>query len=166
LLTLVTAVAAILSAIYTAWLFGQAKGRVLWMKRGLALHLLVQALLAGSATLLLLGGLSGWPESTMGTLADVLFGALAAHLLITLLEGRLAPRGREPEYKRVARLVSHGPFAARHWIVGVGLGVFLPAGLLLLSPGPGWTVAALLALVGLYVEEDVLVRAGQALPIS
>jgi Fe-S-cluster-containing dehydrogenase component/formate-dependent nitrite reductase membrane component NrfD len=166
LLTLVTAVAAIFSAIYTAWLFGQAKGRVLWMKRGLALHLFVQALIAGSATLLLLGGLSGWPESTNGTLADVLVGALAAHLLITLLEGRLAPKGREPEYKRVARLVSHGPFATRHWIVGVGLGVFLPAGLLMLSPGAGWTVAALLALVGLYVEEDVLVRAGQAGPIS
>jgi hypothetical protein len=48
----------------------------------------------------------------------------------------------------------------------VGLGIFLPAGLLMLSPGAGWNVAAVLALAGLYVEEDVLVRAGQALPIS
>ena len=40
-------------------LFGQAKGRVLWMQRGLWLHLIVQALLAGSATLLLFAPLVG-----------------------------------------------------------------------------------------------------------
>jgi len=31
---------------------------------------------------------------------------------------------------------------------------------------PAYGVAGLLALVGLYSEEDILVRAGQALPIS
>jgi hypothetical protein len=45
-------------------------------------------------------------------------------------------------------------------------GVLVPAALLI-SDFPGlWLVAAFLALVGLFVEEDTLVRAGQALPIS
>ena len=39
--------------------------------------------------------------------------------------------------------------------------------LLLLADSPAvWAIAGALTLVGLYVEEDLLVRAGQALPIS
>ena len=47
------------------------------------------------------------------------------------------------------------------------LGVLVPVALLLLGgPGPLAAVAGLAALVGLWSEEDILVRAGQALPIS
>jgi Fe-S-cluster-containing dehydrogenase component len=159
-----TAVAAGLSAAYTAWLFGQAKGRVLWMKRGLAFHLLVQALLAGCATFLLFGGAFG---ADAVALERGLAGALALQLVMLLAENRLAPKGREAEYHRVASLVTKGPFARRHWGVGVGLGIVVPLGLLAAtSSAPFAAVAALLALVGLLATEDVFVRAGQALPIS
>ena len=87
--------------------------------------------------------------------------------LVLLLEGRLAPRGRLEEYRRVHRLVTHGPYAWRHWRLGLGLGVVAPLLILSISSAqPLWAVAAALALVGMYVEQDVLVRAGQALPIS
>ena len=45
---------AAMTAIYTAYLFAQAKARDLWQSPLLPPHLLVQALLAGSATLILL----------------------------------------------------------------------------------------------------------------
>ena len=38
----------------------------------------------------------------------------------------MAPLGREEEFSRVIRLLKHGPYARRHWIAGLGLGVLLP----------------------------------------
>ena len=78
----------------------------------------------------------------------------------------ISPPKREAEYARAVRLLSHGPYARRHWGAGVALGVLVPllallAGGAILLPG-----AAALAPIGLWVEEDLLVRAGQALPIS
>ena len=70
------------------------------------------------------------------------------------------------EYARAVRLISHGPYARHHWFGGVLGGVVLPGILLALPVGALWPVAGVLALVGLFIEEDTLVRAGQALPIS
>ena len=50
----------ILTAVYTAYLFAQAKARDMWQNPLLPPHLLVQALLLGSAVLLLL--VAAWPE--------------------------------------------------------------------------------------------------------
>jgi Fe-S-cluster-containing dehydrogenase component/formate-dependent nitrite reductase membrane component NrfD len=162
-----TAVAALLSAGYTGWLFGQSKGRVLWMRRGLWLHFMVQALVAGSAFYLLADPLLRLGADALRFQAALLAVALALHLILTLGEGALAPRGREREYARALDLVKRGPYARLHWGVGVLAGAVLPA-LLLLLPGfqPLAPLCGALALAGLWVEEDVLVRAGQALPIS
>jgi Ni/Fe-hydrogenase subunit HybB-like protein len=162
-----TAVAAALSACYTGWLFGQARGRVLWMRRGLWLHLIVQALAAGAALLVLAAPFLGFALESTQLVARVLAGTLVVHLAFVLLEPRCAPRNREAEYERVHALVAHGPFAMRHWALGVVAGILVPI-VVVLVPGLGGLapVAALLALAGLWIEEDVLVRAGQALPIS
>jgi len=158
-----TVVAASLVAAYTGWLFGQAKGRVLWMRRGLWAHLIVQAVVAGSAVLVLAAPLLGLE----GELSSLLGKWLGLHGAFVLLEGRLAPRKRREEYRRAHDLVAEGPWAARHWRFGVLLGILAPL-LLLAIPGLEALapLAAVLALYGLWVEEDVLVRAGQALPIS
>ena len=163
----VTAVLAGGSAAYTALLFNQAKGRVLWMKRGYALHLLIQAVVAGSAVLLLCSGWMGLADQARVALGDLLIGSLLGHLVFTLAEGKLAPRGREAEFHRAARLVTHGPWAKLHWTGGVVLGIAVPVALLFVSAtGALAVVAALFALGGLWVEKDTFVRAGQALPIS
>ncbi len=155
------------SAAYTAFLFGQAKGRVLWMKRGYALHLVAQAVVAGSAFLLAISSLLGVGEASSQVLGDMLLVSLLLHAGLTLGEGKLAPVGREKEFARAVRLLKHGPYARKHWLLGLGLGVLLPMGLLFAaSSGPVAVVAGVLALAGLYVEKDCFVRAGQALKIS
>ena len=88
-----------------------------------------------------------------------------------MVEGRLAPEGREEEYRRVMRLIRRGPFRWAHYAFGLGLGVAVPLAVLAaaqLFPMLDRLVfvAAALVLLGLWVEDDVLVRAGQALPIS
>ncbi len=158
---------AALTAAYTGWLFGQSKGRVLWMRRGLWLHLIVQAIVAGAAVYLTCTPLLDLPEEQTTLLRTVLLAGLIAHGLFVLTEGAAAPRGRSKEYRRAMKLVTGGPFAARHYGVGIALGIVVPVVLLALSDATAASaVAALLALLGLYIEEDILVRAGQALRIS
>ena len=162
-----TGIAAALAAVYTAWLFHQSRGRVLWLRRTLTLELLAHAVVAGAAALLVLGVPLRLGEAFVLRMRWVLAAALTAQLLLVALEGRFGPRGRAEEFARAHRLVTRGPFAQRRWWVGVGAGVLLPLALLLPPlPGPAWVLAGLLALLGLWTEQDVLVRAGQAPAIS
>ncbi|MFT5286396.1 MAG: Fe-S-cluster-containing dehydrogenase component [Planctomycetota bacterium] len=158
-----TAITAALTACYTAWLFGQATGRVLWLKKGFALHLIIQAIVAGSAGLLLL---STFLDLDTPTLVNALRVGLIGHFAMMLAEKNLSPTGREKEYHRVVSLISHGPFAKRHLMLGIILGVGIPLALSGATSPIALGVAAICAMIGLYSEEDILVRAGQALPIS
>ena len=106
---------------------------------------------------------SPWTDARDGLVWTLGIG-LAIQLAFTLLEPFSAPPKREAEYHRASRLMTHGPYARTHWALGVGLGVALPAVLLIV--GAPLPLAGLAALVGLWIEEDVFVRAGQALPIS
>ena len=165
-MTAATALAGAGTAMYTAWLFGQAKGRVLWMKRGLALQLLVQAFLAGAALHLIVAPWLGQSDAATDRVRWILLAAVVANVLLTLAEPWMSPPRRETEYAATVRLISHGPFARSHWLLGVCLGSLIPIGLLIAPFAVPWQIAGALALVGLFVEEDILVRAGQALPIS
>ena len=168
LLAVFTGVGAALSAMYTAWLFAQAKGRVLWMWELLAGHLFAQALVGGTAVLLILAPFLDLGADAQRALGTWMLAFLAVHLLFTWLKERsFHPKGREAEFRRAVALIHHGPYARRHLWVGLLGGVLVPAVLVVATgPGAGTTVAAVLALVGLASEEDVFVRAGQALPIS
>lgn len=154
------------TACYTAWLFGQAKGRVLWMRKHLWLHLIVQAGLAGCAFLALVGPMVDWSEPMIGTLTSFFLGFLALHLCFTVLEEKHAPEGREREYERASKLLTRGPFSRLHWVGGVVVGIVLPVALLLTPITAGLPLAGLCALAGLRMIEDAFVKAAQALPIS
>ena len=168
LLAVLTGLAAGLSAIYTAWLFRQAKGRVLWLWELLPGHLFAQAMVAGAAAMILMAGWLELGAAAQGTLKVWLLGFLAAHLLFTWVKGRAyLPKGREPEFIRAVIAITSGPYAKRHLWVGLFGGILVPAALLIWGePGPLWQAAAVLSLIGLWSEEDVFVRAGQAVPIS
>lgn len=170
LLRILTVAAAFLAASYTGWLFEQSKARVLWMRQGFWFHLLIQAFMAGSAVLLLASPFLNITTGQMSSLATTLILSLGLHLFYVLLEDKWAPAGREEEYKRTLALIESGPFASRHRWGGVVLGVMAPILLLILAPAVEVDalvpLAAILALLGLWIEEDIFVRAGQALPIS
>jgi Fe-S-cluster-containing dehydrogenase component len=161
LFCVVTGLAGGLAACYTGWLFGQAKGRVLWMQRGLWARLIVQAVTAGAATMLLFG-LGGEGSSNLRYL---LVGALLTMYAWQRFEHKLAPERRGVEYGRVMDLIHRGPYAKSHRLALV-VGIVIPLVLLVFGSPLLWGLAGLLALAGLLVEEDMLVRAGQALAIS
>ena len=157
--------AALATAVYTAWLFGQAKGRVLWMKRGLAGNLAAHAAIAGATVVLPVAMFANLSTAPIGLLLLV---GLGLELLLVLSEPKLAPAGREQEYGRVMKVQASGQLGKRHslarWL--------LIAGVVLGAVGVFSGVAAVSVLAGLIgsaaivVSEDVFVRAGQALQIS
>jgi formate-dependent nitrite reductase membrane component NrfD len=146
---------AVLAAVYTAYLFAQAKARDLWQSPLLPAHLLVQAALAGSAALL---PLAAWVEpDAVHPLALVLAGACVAHLLLVLGEITL-PHPTAHAHLAVRELV-RGRYARffRAGIVLVAVG--------LLAPLVGaWT--APVALSGLLAHEHAYVQAGQSVPLA
>ncbi len=167
LLVAVMAVVAAGSAAYTGFLFAQAKGRVLWMQRGLWLHLIARAAVAGAAFLLLLRPFVAAIGEMTG-LQLIGWNALLVHLLFTACGGLLAPRNREEEYHLAHKLLARGPFARHH---RQGLLLSGTAMVLIVAPvanvGP-WPAAlgGALVLLALWRGEDGFVRAGQAVPIS
>ncbi len=152
------------TAIYTAFLFAQAKGRDFWQSPGLVLHMLGHAFVAGSALLFLLS----FPLSAMVgdrlLLARVLFGSLIFSLAVLTFE--LTTPHATADAHRAAHAITRGIFAPLFWGGVVGAGLILP--LLLLVSGSLFliTLAALLSLAGVFVNEHIWVRAPQLIPLS
>jgi Fe-S-cluster-containing dehydrogenase component/formate-dependent nitrite reductase membrane component NrfD len=154
------------SAGYSAFLFGQAEGRDFWQSPLLLPQLLIAALVAGSGTLILLHVvLRGDPEKLPALVLGFAV-SLVAHGIVLLAE--LYGAHANVDVARAARLLTRGGFRTSFWLWTVGAGVVVPLLLIWLGPATGGTaaVAALLSLAGLWVYEDLWVKAGQSLPLS
>jgi Fe-S-cluster-containing dehydrogenase component/formate-dependent nitrite reductase membrane component NrfD len=148
-------VLAALTAVYTAYLFAQAKARDLWQSALLPPHLLVQSLLLGSAALL---PFALWlePNATQALLL-LLFASSLAHLLMVWGEVTLT---HPTAHARVAvREMTRGRYKGFFWT-----GILLTLGGLL-APLLG-VAAAPFALVGLLLHEHAYVQAGQSVPLA
>ncbi|MFQ5654873.1 MAG: 4Fe-4S dicluster domain-containing protein [Planctomycetota bacterium] len=149
---------AAMTAAYSGWLFGQAKGRDLWQSALSPIHLLVQALVAGSGALLIV---SPRILSAVETALALLL-ALDAALVLLEVHGRHA----SADAARAARILRRG---RRGWLLWLGV---IAAGrglaiLLLLAGAPGGpAVAGLLALAGVLLWELLWVDAPQRLPLA
>jgi formate-dependent nitrite reductase membrane component NrfD len=158
------------AAAYTAFLFGQCEGRDLWQTPVLPAHLIVQALLCGSAVLMLLPDAVGGSAQAVSVAVPALIISLVLHLLMMLREIAIPHATDNANYG--ARLMTHGPFARAFWGGAVVFGAMIPLVLLLTSPLFGASnrfaagVASLLALIGLLIFEWCFVMAGQSVPNS
>jgi len=163
---------AIAAAGYSAFLFAQARGRDFWQSPMLFWHLVIKAISAGAAMLILIGSLEViTPYQFMSPqmfywLVNILLVSLLAGL--AMVSGDLFMKHGSEESIRAGALLTKGPLSKAFWIVVVGLGVVIPAGLILwqahtLLPN---AVAALLALFGLWMYEHLWIKAGQAIPLS
>jgi Fe-S-cluster-containing dehydrogenase component/formate-dependent nitrite reductase membrane component NrfD len=147
---------ATMTAVYTAFLFAQAKARDLWQNPLLPPHFAVQAGLAGAGALL---PFAAWLDDDLTSpLVWVLVATSAAHLLMILGEVTL-PHGTAHARMAAHELVS-GRFATP-FRVGVGLSLAAIA-LAFVLP---W-VAGLVALAGMLAYEHAYVQAGQSVPLA
>jgi Ni/Fe-hydrogenase subunit HybB-like protein len=170
----------ILTAVYTAYLFAQAKARDMWQNPLLPPHLLVQALLLGAAVLLLtLAAVGDWlrPQTLLvyisprrletNDLTLILAATSLVHLLMVWGEVSLT---HPTAHARLAiHEMVHGRYRNDFWIGTLlsFLGGLLPflalVGLVSNSVGAG---GAPLALVGLMLFESAYVQSAQSVPLA
>lgn len=164
---------AILTAIYTAFLFAQAEGRDLWQSPLLPFHFLTQAIIAGTAALLLV---QPWlpPSSGINILippsiypSDFFLWGLIADLFLILVGEFAIPHASEVA-ARAAHSIKYGKYAGWFWGGGIVVGHILPLSILAtgIFGGMGIVVAALAAIVGLFCYEYAFVMAPQEIPNS
>jgi Fe-S-cluster-containing dehydrogenase component/formate-dependent nitrite reductase membrane component NrfD len=153
------------AAVYTAFLFGQAEGRDLWQSPLLPPHLVIQAVMMGAASLLLIDAVLEL-SPTVGAVARWTFvGSLLVDLGVTLLGEFGMPHASEVA-ARAAHEISHGRYRLQFWLGAIGLGHLVA--LVLVLPGNSALAAlgALAAMVGLYLYEHAYVMAPQEVPNS
>ncbi|MGH7855178.1 MAG: 4Fe-4S dicluster domain-containing protein [Candidatus Binatia bacterium] len=163
---------AIASAGYSAFLFAQARGRDFWQSPLLFWHLVVKAISAGAAVLVLIGSLE--LITPYQFMSPQMFFYLINILVISLLAGLamvcgdLFMKHGSEEAIRAGALLLTGPLSKSFWIFVVGLGVVIPAGLILWQANAliPCVAASLLALFGLWMYEHLWIKAGQAIPLS
>ncbi len=165
---------AILTAIYTAYLFAQAKARDMWQNPLLPPHLFVQALLLGSAVLLLLRVIaqSGQLTSHYAIPLEIpLLWILAVSSLFHLLMiwGEVSVTHATAHARLAIWEMVRGRYKTDFWIgiVLSILGALLPLlalfGYVSASIGVG---GAPVALIGLMLYENAYVQAGQSVPLA
>lgn len=156
------------AAVYSAFLFAQAKGRDLWQSPFFFWHLALQAVTAGASVTMLCGLVMGVSAGDLAPASVALVSALAAILIVTLTErGVLRHQAR-----RAHDIMLHGALSRSFWTLAFGLGILLPLVIVAgaaLTTGPSafaLASASVFSLIGLWFYEDIWVKAGQALPLS
>lgn len=153
------------TAIYTAFLLGQAKGRDLWQSPAMPLHMFAQALVAGSATSALLGvaGVAGF-DALVGLAGPTLGVSLVGHAALVGSEV-FTPHQTEDAEEAVERVV-HGTFRTAFWGGAVVVGMVLPLAVLALGTPTAAAVAGGLALAGLFAFEYCWITAPQTISLA
>jgi hypothetical protein len=127
---------------------------------------LIQAIVAGAATMTLIGSVLGITLPLFVWLGHLLVISLFAGLAVIL--GELFMKHGPEEVFRSGELLLSGALSKLFWIFVVGLGTLAPAALTFWQTSsilPN-VFASLLALFGLWMYEHLWIKAGQAVPLS
>lgn len=163
----ITVVLAIPVTMYTAGLMSQATARELWQMPTEATQMILAALLAGSATMILLGS-KKFSDEVMRDLGIVLALAAFASFILYMSELIFGPMKAE-EVIAVLSYVKGGEYTAMFW-VGQVMAFLIPIALVCVTlKNKSYymlKIAAVSALIGLWVSKHVWLVIPQLLPMS
>ncbi len=147
-----------LGAVYTAFLFNQARARDLWQTPiQSAIHMLVHAFMAGSVVMMIIA-----PE-TMGWMTNTLLWGIILNIVIMAKE-ILIPHDT-PDTKKAIQLMTKGYYSNMFW-TGIVIGNIFPFIMLIVLTGSMILVAGGLAIIGIFLTEFVRIRVPQMIPLS
>ena len=147
-----------LGAVYTAFLFNQARARDLWQTPiQSAIHMLVHAFMAGSVVMMIIA-----PE-TMGWMTNTLLWGIILNIVIMAKE-ILMPHDT-PDTKKAIQLMTKGYYSNMFW-TGIVIGNIFPFIMLIVLTGSMILVAGGLAIIGIFLTEFVRIRVPQMIPLS
>ena len=150
-----------LTAVYTAWLFAQAKGRDWWQAPTLPWHMLIHSVLAGAAALAICTSHIS-PEWNR-YLWWILAGSILLNLGCTFIDFK--SDDHSPASTKVASSIIDGRYKHLFWIGAICIGMLLPLLLIILTSNL-LPLVAVLSLLGVFVSQHILVRAPQQIPLS
>tara|TARA_B100000686_G_C16806562_1_gene991293 strand:- start:3506 stop:5107 length:1602 start_codon:yes stop_codon:yes gene_type:complete len=146
---------AVFGAIYTAFLFAQARGRDLWqMPIQSAFHMLIHSAMAGAIVLIFIA-----PETIHFMSSILLFGIL---FNLTMIAKEILMHNNTKDTKEAIRMMTKGYYSKYLWL-GIFSGNIMPI-ILLITGYP--IVSGLLVLSGIYLTEYVRIRVPQMIPLS
>ncbi len=158
------AIFAIITAVYTAFLFAQAKGRDFWQSPTLALHMMIHALMAGAAVFAAVNITLSIENAWQGFIQMMLLSSIAANLIILFAE--IVTPHPTIDAKTTIQIIVSGRFKNAFWLGAVILGNLLPLALAWLGGAELLALAGVLLLFGIYVTEHIWIRAPQLIPLS
>jgi len=160
----ITAVFAVILAIYTAFLFAQAKGRDFWQSPTLPLHMLVHSLLAGGAVFAIMSlvfDFSMWNS----LVRHILLAGIVVNVLTLISELTITHPTKAA--KKVVHMILREEYKNKFWIGTVLLGNVIPL-ILLLTTGNMilMGVSGVLVLIGMYITEKIWIEGPQRIPLA
>ena len=165
----ITAFFSIMLAIYTAFLFAQAKGRDFWQSPSLALHMLIHSVMAGAAIFALVGLFINI-INLQSFLATTLIIVLVLNLFTMITELTMTHPSNAAH--TVVQMITKGRYKNLFWFVVVLIGNVLPLFILvlshsdLISSNTALTISAILILIGIYATEKIWIEAPQRIPLA
>ena len=165
ILFFITMLVAAVVAIYTAFLFAQAKGRDFWQSPSLAIHMLVHSVMAGAATFGVL---------TLFAQSDIDWTNFLQYLLMTLIGVNVATLLFElttthptVDAEQVSNMIKSGRYSRLFYFGTILIGNLIPMLLLLLgNTSLMLPISGVLVLIGIFLTEKIWVEAPQRIPLT
>jgi formate-dependent nitrite reductase membrane component NrfD len=157
-------VPALMTAVYTAFLFAQAKGRDFWQSPMLAIHMLLHSLIAGGAAVMISDVWFEWNTAWMARAKAFTAIFMVLNLIATAIE--LTTSHPTNDAATVAKMITRGEFSRPFWLGTVLAGNVLPLLLFFAGSDIGFVLAGVLILAGLYIGEHIWVKAPQTIPLA
>jgi len=152
------AVLAVLGAVYTAFLFNQARARDLWQTLVIsAIHMLVHAIMAGSVVMMLIA-----PETSVW-MVDILIWSIVINLFIMVKE--IILHQNTTDTRKAIYLMTKGYYSKYFW-GGIVFGNVVPFVMLTASTDNMTLIAGGFVLIGIFLTEFVRIRVPQMIPLS
>jgi len=157
--------------LYTAALMSMCTARELWQMPTETVQMMLAALLAGSATMILYDAVTGskMKEESVRSMAVILGVVAATSFTIYMAEYIFGPMKAEEVAVILEAVKGHGEYATMFWI-GQVFAYIVPMVLVLLSvvnrSNSLLKLAALSAVIGLWIVKHVWLMIPQLLPMS
>ena len=161
-----TAIFAAITAVYTAFLFAQAKGRDFWQSPTLAIHMLVHSFMAGAAVFMIIGTFVESSGDWMSLLSTILISGIIINLFTIVIE--LITTHPTEEAKRTVDMIIKGRYKNTFWGGVIVFGNLIPIAILWFAGMNTMTLAitGLIVLIGIYFTEKIWVEAPQRIQLS
>lgn len=154
----------VMVAVYTAFLFAQAKGRDFWQSPSMVLHMLIHSLMAGAAAVILISAFIAVDDTWLELTKWILITSITLNVLVMLVELNITHPTEDA--KSVVKMIVKGRYANLFWVGVLLLTNLLPVVLLLLGHSMLLIPSAILIILGIYFTEKIWVEAPQRIPLT